>query len=70
MAFFIQFTDSEYNHPNYYRNYGEFVDHTILATPFDTKENAESWISTQEDEVAFQDRQLYLWTDVEIKSDE
>ena len=70
MAFFIQFTDTEYNHPIYYRNYGEFVDHTILATPFDTNEDAESLIASQEDEVAYQDRQLYLWTDAEIKSDE
>lgn len=70
MAFFIQFTDTEYNRPIYYKNYGEFVNHTIHATPFDTKEDAESLIARQEDEVAFQDRQLYLWTDVEIKSDE
>ena len=70
MAFFIQFTDTEYGYPIYYRNYGEFADHTIFATPFDTKEDAESLIASQEDEVAYEDRQLYLWTDVEIKSDE
>ena len=68
MAFYIQFTDTEYDRPIYYKDYGEFVDHTIHATPFDTKEDAESLIARQEDEVAFQDRQLYLWTDAEIKS--
>jgi len=70
MAFYIQFTDTEYNHPIYYKNYGDFVPHTTYATPFDTKEDAESLIAKQEDEVAYEDRQLYFWNDAEIKSEE
>ena len=70
MAFYIQFTDTEYNHPIYYKNYGDFVPHITYATLFDTKEDAESLIAIQEDEVAYEDRQLYFWNDAEIKSEE
>ena len=69
MAYYIQITNNEYNTPLYYKHWENFTVNFLERKPFETLEDCQTYITSQEDIVAYQDRQMYFWEDVEIKSD-